>query len=273
MSRTTPELVQSVDAPHPFNQLSADLILCTADLVDFRVQSTVLALASPFFAAMFALPQPAATTSISCVLCKVKLQGETAVIPVSEDSAALELLLRLVYPILKTHSQIEDPQEMVPALLAATKYEMELPVQMMSERLVALTPAKPLQVWGAASRTGLEDVARQAADALKASWTPQANKEVLTLLDGLGDMAGISAGDYFRLKQFLGGGNVPTLLSPGPTSEVDSVATQAPQPSSPFSTDFPGIDLKCQPTSRHGPPTPLFAHQVMLSSRSSVLKT
>lgn len=260
----------STDAPHPFNQHSADVILRTADLVDFRVQSTILALASPFFAAMFALPRPAATTDTSCARCGKAKQGETAVIPVSEDSATLELLLRLVYPILKTHSQIEDPQAMVPALLAATKYEMDLPVQMLSERLVALTPAKPLQVWGAASRTGLEGIARQAADALKTSWTPQANKEALILLNGLGDMTGISAGDYYRLKRFLIGDTIPALLSP-PTSKMD-VATTIATASSPFSTDLPGVDLKCQPTSRRGPPTPFFAHQLMLSSHSSVLK-
>lgn len=264
------DTLHPTDAPHPFNQPSADLILRTADLVDFRVQSTVLALASPFFAAMFALPQPVATTGTSCPHCGKAKQGETAVIPVSEDSATLDLLLRIVYPILKTHSKIEDPQAMVPALLAAMKYEMDLPVQMLSERLVALTPAKPLQVWGAASRTGLEGIARQAADALKASWTPQANKEALTLLDGLGDMTGIAAGDYYRLKRFLVGDTVPALLSP-PTSKTDTAPT-IETPSSPFFTHLPGGDLRCQPTSRHGPSTPFLAHQVMLPSHSAVLK-
>ncbi|EIW58582.1 uncharacterized protein TRAVEDRAFT_47724 [Trametes versicolor FP-101664 SS1] len=265
MSQTTPVSVESIDAPHPFNQPSADLILRTADQVDFRVHTQILAQASPFFATMLALPQPHANT-ISAPDSSAETEG-TPVVPVSEDSTTLELLLRLVYPILKTHSEIEDPQVMGPALLAATKYEMDLPVQMMSERLVVITPKSPLQVWAAACRTGLESVARRAAEALKAIWTRQANTEALALMDGLGDMAGISAGDYYRLKQFLMGRACSTLLSP-PTREAGGVATT---PISPFSTDIPGTDLKCR-TPRRGLTAPFLAHQSVLSSQSSWLK-
>lgn len=48
---------------HPFDQPSADLILRTADLVDFRVHTQILAQASPFFASMLALPQPTASAT------------------------------------------------------------------------------------------------------------------------------------------------------------------------------------------------------------------
>ncbi|KAH9852609.1 hypothetical protein C2E23DRAFT_885373 [Lenzites betulinus] len=260
-----PDAPQRTDAAAPFNQPSADLILRTADLVDFRVHSQILAQASPFFASMLALPQPPASAKSS--------DGDAGnpVVPVSEDSTTLELLLRLVYPIPKLHTQLDDPEKMVPALRAATKYDMELPTEILSGWLTAIIPKSPLQVWAAACRTGLEVVARRAAEALKKTWTRPDKLETLALMNELGDMSGISAGDYFRLKRYLMSENGSAteslkLLSPGqpPTPRLLRGASQ-------FSTEIPDIDVEC--SSSRGGRTKLFgAHKSVLASHSSVWK-
>ncbi|KAL1941207.1 hypothetical protein VTO73DRAFT_7419 [Trametes versicolor] len=271
--------LRCTDAPHPFDLPTADLILRTSDLVDFRVHSQVLGLASAFFAAMLALPEPTIGTPHPSTHDTDAASKDAPVIPVSEDSTTLELLLRLVYPMPKPHAQMEDAQMMVPALLAATKYDMALPIETMSERLVAIISKSPLQVWAAACRTGLESVARQAAEALKASWTPS-SAEVLPFMDDLGDMSGISAGDYYRLKQFLAvdkskeENGAFALLSPLPIAGRPSSPSPFPStvPPSAFSTDLPYPDVACRPSSRSGPDTQFFAHQLLLSMHSPVLK-
>ncbi|EIW62832.1 uncharacterized protein TRAVEDRAFT_43155 [Trametes versicolor FP-101664 SS1] len=272
----SPGTSRTTDAPHPFNLPSADLILRTADLVDFRVHTLFLALASSFFATMLTLPQPAADSAPSAPLAGTE-PGTPPVVPVSEDSATLELLLRLVYPISKPRAQMEDPQTIVPALRAAVKYEMELPVDILSERLVAIIPKSPLQVWAAACRTGQEDVACQAAVVLRTSWIRDDTKEVLSLMDDLGDMSGISAADYLRLKQFLKAEQSAidegqlTLLSPPIASPPapQSVSSESPLP---FSTKLPSPDVVCRSSSRMGSQTDFAAHQVVMSMYSPVLE-
>lgn len=269
---------------HPFDQPSADLILRTADLVDFRVHTQILAQASPFFASMLALPQPtaSATSPSEDGSANDTPPGPdaTPIVPVSENSSTLELLLRLIYPISKPHAQMDDPQTMVPALLAATKYEMTLPVDIMSERLAVIIPKSPLQVWAAACRTGLESVARQAALALKASWK-DSGTDALSFVDELGDMTGISAGDYFRLKRFLAAEQTRTeefgaltLLSPSSEDTRPSVPPSLPAE---FSTDIPSTDVTCWPFniqwgSGFEIPLKFSAHQAVLSAHSPVLK-
>ncbi|KAI0629322.1 hypothetical protein C8Q77DRAFT_1143342 [Trametes polyzona] len=259
----------STDAPFPFNQSSADLTLRTADSVDFRVHSQILAQASPFFASMLALPQPTNPTE-PANLAAAEAHACVERVPVSEDSATLDLLLRLVYPIPKRSAQVSaEVAALVFALRAAIKYEMALPVETLSERLLAITPNEPLQVWAAACRMGLEDVALQAAEALKAAWTPTGT-EALACMDEPGQMEGISAGDYFRLKQILSGAEsareLPVTTATSTPTVQDVSGDAAP---SPFSTDLPDPDVKCQPTSG----TPFLPHQNFLSIHSPVLRT
>ncbi|OJT06928.1 hypothetical protein TRAPUB_2224 [Trametes pubescens] len=264
------------DAPHPFDQLSADLILRTADLVDFRVHSPILAQASPFFASILALPQPLATPSSSPHNTGAGPgNSETPIVPVSEDSTTLELLLRLAYPIPKPYTLMAEPAQMVPALLAAAKYDMALPLETMSERLVALMPGNPLAVWAAACRTDLKDVVRQAAEVLKASWT-NSGAEALSFMDGLGDMVGISAGDYYRLKHFLMVGG--SYMEEVPVTPVEfSVFAgwgwgRGRDLPSWYSTNLPSTDVTCRSSSRRRPQALYHAHQVVLCLQSPVLK-
>ncbi|KAI0366967.1 hypothetical protein BV20DRAFT_981588 [Pilatotrama ljubarskyi] len=260
-------------APHPFNQASADIILRTCDRVDFHVHSPILAQASPFFADMLALPQPPPNSASD-----LSSETTTPVVDVSEDSETLELLLRLLYPIAKP--KMEDPRRMVPVLKAATKYDMEWPVQIMSERLVTVIPRSPLQAWAAACRAGLEDVARQAAEALEASDAakqqnvardgPIVHPEALSITEELGDMDGISAADYFRLKQFLRGDQAENARLLSPPSGMPPIT---PQPSLPwFETSMPSTDIICRSVKQEGSARTFSAHEVVLAIHSPVLK-
>lgn len=282
MDQTSDDSPQA--AQHPFNQSSADFVLRTADLVDFRVHSQILGQSSPFFASMFALPQPPSTTPSQGDAGDTVPGTTPPVVPVSEDSTTLDLLLRLVYPVSKPRAQMKDPQAMVPVLLAATKYDMTLPVDIISDQLAGIVAKSPLQVWATACRTGLEDVARLAAEALKATWT-DSDAHALSFMDELGDMVGISAGNYYRLKQFLSANQTPAgdgtfaLLNPAPTPCVPSSwpwkshsRSLDPLTLEPLYTDLPPTDMACRPSSRGGPATPFKGHQIILSNHSPVLK-
>ncbi|KAL1941204.1 hypothetical protein VTO73DRAFT_7416 [Trametes versicolor] len=258
MSQPSPDTPRPTNAPHPFDLPSGDLILRTADFVDFRVHTLQ--------------PHPSAPHA------DAEAQT-TPVVPVSEDSATLELLLRLVYPISKPRAKMEDPHMIVPALQAAAKYEMELPVDILSERLIAIVPKSPLQVWAAACRTGLEDVARQAAVALRTSWARDGTGEVLSFMDDLGDMSGISAADYLRLKQFLKAeqsvideGKL-ALLSPPVERRRKQPQRRSFKPPRPFSTKLPHPDVTCRSSSQTGSQMSFAAHQAVLHMHSSDLGT
>ncbi|OJT03121.1 hypothetical protein TRAPUB_6309, partial [Trametes pubescens] len=90
-----------------------------------------------------------------------------------------------------------------------------------------------------------------------------------------GDMSGISAADYFRLKQFLKAERPDeewlTLLSPPIPSPL---TPQPPSPESilPFSTRLPSPDVVCRSSSRMGAHTEFAAHQVVLCMCSPVLE-
>ncbi|KAH9986468.1 hypothetical protein BJV77DRAFT_925746, partial [Russula vinacea] len=75
-------------APMPFDDEQADLIL-QSDKVHFRVFKLILSPAFPIFADMFRIPQPPSE----------KLVDEVQVVPLFEDSTALEVVLRHIYPV------------------------------------------------------------------------------------------------------------------------------------------------------------------------------
>ena len=81
-------------ADEPFNEITADAILRTADGVDFHVHQVILSLASPFFKTMFTLTQPPRLTDTSASGI-----AKRDSIPVTEDSVVLDSLLRFIYPV------------------------------------------------------------------------------------------------------------------------------------------------------------------------------
>ncbi|TFK92636.1 hypothetical protein K466DRAFT_595104 [Polyporus arcularius HHB13444] len=224
-----PQAITHSKASHPFDDPSTDLTLRTPDLIEFYVQSHILSYASPVFSSMLSLPQPEDGS-----------RAQRPVIDVSEDSQALDRLLRLCYPVLKP--KLSELEDIVPVLKAALKYEMEWPVFLLSKDLLAMIPSNPLKVWAAACRAGLEDVAREAASEIRGrvprlstlEWntTPLPPPCALDVLAQLlqedarfSNLQDISAGDYFRLREFLRATEPPSasfrLLSPSPSSPVE----------------------------------------------------
>ncbi|CCM06993.1 uncharacterized protein FIBRA_09310 [Fibroporia radiculosa] len=133
---------------HPFTRPTADVTVTSADSVNFRVHMAILSEASPVFAKMFSQPHKLAKTAHPAF-------------SVAEDSATLEALFRLCYPI-------RDPtlgtlREVCATLIAALKYQMAEAVEVLRARFVSLAPSDPLWAYTAACHLALEDAARAAA--------------------------------------------------------------------------------------------------------------
>jgi len=98
--------VELLDVP------DANLIIRSSDLVNFRIHKSVLAMASPFFKALFSLPQPPDDESVDGL----------PVVQLSEDAELLNSLVSMLYP---TPPRIPDSYVKVLHLLAmCQKYEM-----------------------------------------------------------------------------------------------------------------------------------------------------
>nr|VWO95481.1 AAA domain-containing protein [Ganoderma boninense] len=256
-------------APHPFNQASADITLRTSDRVDFHVHSQILSQASPMFADMLSLPQPSSASQDT--------NAVRPVIDVAEDSKTLGRLLRLCYPIKKESLDMLD--DVVPVFQAAMKYDMEWPVSTLTADLVSNAPRSPLRTWAVASRCGMEDLAQKAVESIlkkatsplsqfRIHWEEEEEKEeededpiptpisplslLKTMLDEQGKevLRGISAADYFRLREYLraGDGHATTRLLSPPNSPSPSNPTPerpALQDALIFSSPPPDTLLRC----------------------------
>ena len=91
MSTASANTPQDTMANAPFNDPRADVILQSSDGVRFHVFKIILSFASPIFSDMFGLPLPASQHSDS--------DNEVQVVTVSENSEALDLSLRHIYPL------------------------------------------------------------------------------------------------------------------------------------------------------------------------------
>jgi BTB/POZ domain len=93
---------------------SADVILQSADHVNFRVHKSVLVASSPFFADMFSLPQPQNDEAIDGL----------PVVHLSEDAEVLNSLISMLYPV--SH-EIPDTNDNILSLISACqKYDMDV---------------------------------------------------------------------------------------------------------------------------------------------------
>ncbi|KAI0730809.1 hypothetical protein C8Q76DRAFT_774634 [Earliella scabrosa] len=247
MDPSVPSPLRS-DGPFPFNKPNTDIILRTSDHVDFHVFSQILIAASPFFEGLFEVPQPPPDQQ--------QLKYGKPIVEVSEDSLALEALLRLCYPINKP--KCRPLNVTVAALRASMKYEMEMPITVLTKELEDNAVDFPLEVWAAAAQLRLESLAEHAAYHL-VRFKHELDFSVL---------------DYFRIRQYYHW-RAPSpgfrFLTP-PDSE-----SQAPTPR-PFQTseitipsqslpELPGNpapDLICR--ARDG--RELHAHQLPLSLAS-----
>lgn len=193
-------------ADAPFNEGEGDIILRTADGVHFCVYRVVLALASPFFKAMFSLRQPDSAAASS---------SGPPVVPVSEDALALDCLLRHCYPI--QPPTVVDIEALGRVLEAAIKYDMDQPTRLMKARLRDLMEDEPLQAYAVSCRLGCEEEAAMAAGIWRdqQGWDDSAEKFRHTAAGAsFVEGAGLSAGAYYRLLQCLDGADVPSFSAP-----------------------------------------------------------
>ncbi|KAJ6593279.1 hypothetical protein B0H19DRAFT_975930 [Mycena capillaripes] len=144
-------VIPSVFVPaFPFvNAPGADAILQSSDGVDFYVHRNILALVSPVFRDMFALPQPESSPEIP-------------IIPVQEDSAVLDRALRFFYPgtqsVIATLDELRDIIEVL-----VSKYDVECVIPRIKDRLVNLLVEKPVAVYVIALNHQWKDIALKAA--------------------------------------------------------------------------------------------------------------
>ena len=161
------------EPPSLFNKPAADTVLRSADGVDFRVKRAILTEASPFFEDMFSLPQPpppppgASETTAEGAEGQERGQEHHAcsepIIPMTEDSRVLHLLLRLCYPIPDQIPLWMTLVDVRGVLDAAIKYDVPVALQTMRRSLLALAPSYPLRVFALACIFGFAHEARQAA--------------------------------------------------------------------------------------------------------------
>lgn len=137
----------------PFNRKDADLIIRTADNIDFFVHKPILCIASPVFENLINNPTLFTQSTAS--------DGHP-VMPVPDDSRILNALLRFCYPTprpaFSTLPEVRD------VLDSASKYDIALAIDALQELLVTYAEDFGLEVYCIACRNNLEEVARIAAE-------------------------------------------------------------------------------------------------------------
>ena len=159
-SENQPRIV--TDAGAPFDNANADVILRSADNVDFRVFKLLLSLASPFFDDMFALPQAPEGDNSN------ETKEGLPVVQMMEERRALEMLLLACYPMSAVDSPDPETLAEVHLLLeAAVKYGVERVEKRIREWLV--TPrflhVDPVRVFAIACHYQFQEEAKLAAEA------------------------------------------------------------------------------------------------------------
>lgn len=200
----------------PLNDVSlpsGGVILRSSDAVEFKVYENILALASPVFKDMFSLPQAPQTSSDAS-----SESGQADGLPVvdlSEKSATLDMLLRIIYPVVppafkgvSSNGTVTDAAQLIkcvePVLEAALKYDMRIVVkQLCSKLLDASNQVRPdgtvvddtlaVRVYVPACRFRLRDEACIAASAALRGRVRG------VFCDGL---RSINAAHYFRLLEY-----------------------------------------------------------------------
>ncbi|KAG1880567.1 hypothetical protein C8R48DRAFT_584873, partial [Suillus tomentosus] len=170
-------------AQAPFDDHNCDIILRSADGVDFHVYKLILSLMSPIFKDMFALPQGESQSDVSSV----------PIITVIEDSTTLESLLLLCYPATATPTfrSLDDAKVV---LKAASKYDMQGALSRAGDLVMALFfPNHFLELYALSCQFGWQRHAQTAATrALQI-------KDLGRPSNGFHGLQDISGADYHRL--------------------------------------------------------------------------
>ena len=162
----------------------ADVVIRTAEPLDFHVHKPILSLVSPVFKAMFTLPQPPTNTP-----------DTLPHIDVEESAGTWENILRTIYPM--SHPIIDNLDDLESLLLTAKKYEMRPIIDIYKKGLENPTFIReyPLRLYAIACTHGLEDQAKYVAR----------NAKLLTVTKQFdaGDPRGVTLGSYHNLVSFL----------------------------------------------------------------------
>jgi hypothetical protein len=137
-------------AAAPFDDARADLILQSSDEKHFRVFKLILSLASPIFTDMFRMPSPPSQNS-----------HEVQVVSLSEDSTALDVALRHIYPM-----QTPDGDTLLYASILAEfarKYEVDGLNKYISRYLTDSIELDPVGVYAVSIAYGYNSIGANAA--------------------------------------------------------------------------------------------------------------
>jgi hypothetical protein len=138
-------------AEAPFDDAEADLILQSSDKVHFRVFKVILSLASPIFADMFSIPLPPSQ----------KPYDQVHVVPLSEHSTALDVVLRHLYPV---PTRKADSLHIAGILAEfARKYQVEALDEVITVYFTDSIERDPVGVYAIAAAYGYNSVGANAA--------------------------------------------------------------------------------------------------------------
>ncbi|EIN03892.1 hypothetical protein PUNSTDRAFT_47886 [Punctularia strigosozonata HHB-11173 SS5] len=171
-----------------FDDPLADVTLRSSDGVGFRLYKVMLSFSSPFFRAMFSLPQEAAHATGG--------PSDPPVIDVSERSPTLRDLLPLCYP----PSPIDIPlttnlDRLHDALQAGLKYDMSAAVRVLCTHLVEVcAKPEPAGVYAIARCLELDDIALEAAKLCLRQSLPE--------LEESDQWRRVVAADFCRLQRY-----------------------------------------------------------------------
>jgi hypothetical protein len=150
---------QFTDAGAPFDNPNADVVLRSADNVDFRTFKLILSLASPIFDDMFGMIQPSSESSIN------EMKDGAPVVSVSESTVTLKRLLEFCHP---NCVPVLDNLEVISGILAAAeKYDMDAVLKRAGATLVTtkFLEEQPVRAFALACQYKLEQEARILAKA------------------------------------------------------------------------------------------------------------
>ncbi|KAH9936217.1 uncharacterized protein B0H18DRAFT_972851 [Fomitopsis serialis] len=164
------DVVPTEDACPPFDRSTADVILRSSDLVDFRVRKAILAEASPVFEGMFSLPQPSGPTSggppsdpPGTSANGTEFKDGLPVVVLQENGDILDRLLRICYPV--PPPPLRGIDFLSPILAAAVKYAMDGVTLVLRKNLCDFLQDGPLRAYCLAIHYGFAEEAEQAAKA------------------------------------------------------------------------------------------------------------
>ncbi|KZT04851.1 uncharacterized protein LAESUDRAFT_760861 [Laetiporus sulphureus 93-53] len=196
-------------AEAPFDKPSADIILRSADGVDFYVHTVILGLASTVFEDMFSLSHPGTA-------CR---DQKLPIVDITETSETLNCLLRLIYPNAKDPI-FKDIVAVGSVLKAATKYQMDTIATKLKSSLSAFADPLGLYAIACCGELQMEQEAMQAAE----EWAESSQYALADYTEGMDD---IGAGCYFRALQFISAHRSGRALSTSFTFCHPSNATAA----------------------------------------------